>query len=163
MLEINSSTPLSSNATFQPLGHHFTAVSGCFSANSDSVVIGGGYHSSGLTLDQVFSFNGKYFEEMQPLIEARFWAASISCEISLKDRPNYILVAGGCGVLYPKNSIEYLKMDEKFKSNPWHLCPDVLPFKASGHQLNILEGKLILTGGFNGEIRKVCNEVCTVH
>ena len=44
--------------------------------------------------------------------------------------------------------MEYLKMDGNFKSNSWQLCPDLLPLKIEcGHQLNLLRGNLILTGG----------------
>ena len=54
-------------------------------------------------------------------------------------------MAGGSGSLESDNSIEYLVINDSFRSNQWQVCTDKLPAGLHGHQLNILNNKLILT------------------
>jgi N-acetylneuraminic acid mutarotase len=43
--------------------------------------------------------------------------------------------------------MEYLMINKDLRSNQWRLCEDKLPYHVHGHQMNLLQNKIILTGG----------------
>ena len=43
-------------------------------------------------------------------------------------------------------------MNDSFKANSWQVCHEKLPSKLYAHQLNIFEGRIILTGGCIGNL-----------
>ena len=56
-----------------------------------------------------------------------------------------MIVAGGYG---GDDSLEYIIINDSFRSNKWRVCADTLPSKIHNHQLNIVQNKLFLTGGY---------------
>ena len=65
-------------------------------------------------------------------------------------------MAGSC-LVKGGNTMEYLMINNNFRINKWRVCDDKLPYSACGHGMNLLENRIILTGGeVNG---KLSNEV----
>ena len=70
--------------------------------------------------------------------------------------PTYYDLVFGVG---GSNCIEYLIMNESFRSNLWKICKDKLPLIVSDYQINLFENKIILTGGYNCQDREYTNQV----
>lgn len=86
---------------------------------------------------------------------ARSYSSAVYYSTNGQTDNKVLLVTGGLQT----NSIEYLIMNSSFSFNHWLICSDKLPLKISGHQLNILNKKLILTGGYIHDQSRCINKV----
>jgi hypothetical protein len=154
---LNVTTPDLIYATYDYHIEDFHSIaSGCFSVNcSGTVIVGGGWDASNTALNNVFEFTSNGVNSIQPLNTARSYSSAIFYSSTSQNDNNVLLVTGGLQT----NSIEFLIMNRSFRINLWQQCSDKLPLKVSGHQLTILNKRIILTGGYIHDESRCINKV----
>jgi hypothetical protein len=100
----------------------------------------------------VYEWNVNQLIPIKPLNVERKFCSSVYVPINKNNHGGVLIVAGGQeegqkGL----ESLEYLIMNDSFRSNKWRFCAHNLPHKVSCHQMNIFQNRLILTGGLRGE------------
>ena len=77
-----------------------------------------------------------------------------------------ILIATGYSSYYDlifgtegSNCIEYLVLNDSYRTNSWMVCKDKLPSTVSDYQINIYKDQIILTGGYHCDDREYSNQV----
>ena len=119
---------------------------GGFGVNCNGrIICGAGLDSYGDGLRKVFEFSNDNFVEIKPLTTGRALCPSLYIPPALENQGGLLLVAGS---LNGKDTMEYLMINNEFKSNHWRVCDDNLPCSVGEHQMNLLQNKLILTGGW---------------
>ena len=104
----------------------------------------------------VYQFCDNHFTQIESLnVRNVEYYLSVYVPPSFENDAGILIVAGG---LTANNTMEYLIMDDTFKSNHWRICVDHLPASLYGHQINILQNKLILTGGWGSGGYKVATK-----
>ena len=138
---------------------YFRKASGVFSVSlGGEVIVGGGRDSSYKCLKEAWVFQGGQFKQLQPLIKPRTCSAALYYPASPQNQNSYVICSGGLSWGGYEKSVEYLTLGDGLTTTPWRLSND-LPFKVCNHQLNILGGKLVLTGGRNGDSGESSNQV----
>ena len=66
----------------------------------------------------------------------------------------YDLIFGTKG----SNRIEYLILNDWYRTNSWKVCKDKLPSNVSDYQINIHKDQIILTGGYHCDDREYSNQ-----
>ena len=143
--------------TYEPVQDYFCPLSGGFGVNCKGLVFcGGGTDSSKRHLKSVFEWKYNQFLEVKSLNLSRSFCSAVYYPLDRDCCDGLLIVAGGEGK--GKDTIEYLIINDYHRSNEWRLCKDKLPYHLHHHQMNIYQGKLILTGGYTtGEVNEICN------
>ena len=94
----------------------------------------------------MFEFSNNKFTEIKPSSTGRSYCSSLYIPPVLQNHG--LLLVAGSTVRKGRNTMEYLIMNNDFKNNNWSVCEDNLPSNLSEHQMNLLQNKLILTGGW---------------
>ena len=103
----------------------------------------------------VYEWKANQYIPIKPLNVKRKFCSSVYVPPNVNNRGGILVVAGGQeeggkGL----ESVEYLIMNNSFRTNKWHFCKHKLPHKVSCHQMSIFQNKLILTGGLRGEFHQ---------
>ena len=140
------------HSTTQEAPDFYVATDGGFGINCDGrVIIGGGYGKRFLGLDfkahkVVNTFHNNNFFPMKQLNIGRAYSSAVYIPPNAHIIEGMLMVAGGQED--GGSTLEYLRMNSNYQNNDWIMCKDKLPCEVSNHQMNILRGKLILTGGY---------------
>ena len=108
----------------------------------------------------VYEWNTNLYIEMESLNVGRKFCSSVYVPHNINNYGGVLIVA--CGRDDENNglkSVEYLIMNNSFRSNKWCVCENNMPYKLSGHKMIIFQNKLILTGGHVGKRDKnICEQ-----
>ena len=133
-------------STYQPvINYPFSSFSGFGVKCNDRVICGGGQDSSFGRRKNVYHWQDNQFTEINSLNVRRSYCSSVYVPLNIRKRDWVLIVAGGFGEA--GDTMEYLIMNDSFASQVWNVCKDKLPHPVESHQIDILDNKLILTGG----------------
>ena len=135
-------------STYQAVKNYPVSSTGGFGINcKERVICGGGEVAS----RNVYKWQINQFVAINSLNIERAYSSSVYLPINIRNVDGVLIVAGGVGWgdhgEEARDTMEYLIMNDSFGSNEWRLCSDKLPCEVFGHQMNICQGKLILSGG----------------
>jgi hypothetical protein len=123
--------------------------------NCNGRIIVGGGSLLGNYSNKVYMLESNGYKEIQSLNFPRSHCSAAYYLSSSKNHDDVLIVAGD---FTGGNSMEYIIMNDSFHSNHWSVCCDQLPLRSCSHQLNIIQNKLILTGGdFLHNSKKISN------
>ena len=134
-------------------GHVICGAGSCTHSHQGSYDgVGNGSRSVSEYYENCFMDN---FMNFNTLTMARNFCSSLYIPPALENPDGILLVAGsysGKG----STTMEYLRMNNDFRDNHWRVCEDKLPSSVdtrkiqsmSHHQMNLLQNKIILTGGW---------------
>ena len=148
MLSLSQNVQGSFETIYESGPDYFKPTYGGFGVNCRGrIICGAGLDKSNTRLKNVFEFRNKKFIEIKPLTTRRSHCASLYITTGLQNHGGLLLVAGsarGEG----RHTMEYLIMNNQFRSNDWVLCDDNLPCNVRHHQMNLFQNKVILSGGY---------------
>ena len=157
VISLSQNAQGSFQTTYKPSKDYFRPICGGFGVNCNGKIICGAgqtftnYYTK--NLNNVFECLSGNFTEIQPLTTGRILCSSLYIPPALEYHHGLLLVAGSRGIYVGGidgaggNKMEYLMVNNEVKTNNWRECDDSLPGRASLHQMNLLQNKLILTGG----------------
>ena len=147
VLSLSQNAQGSFQSTYYPSQDYFKLTLGGFGVNCNGrIICGAGWDNSYNHLKNVFEFHNNNFIEIKPLLTGRCFCSSLYIPPALEHHVGLMLVAGS-SVGEGRNTMEYLMINNDFRSNHWSVCDDNLPCSFVAHQMNLLQNKLIITGG----------------
>ena len=155
-------------STYESVKNKLSHTSNFVTANCGNVSLVGGLQGGNSEfpgISRIFEYKSTEYKQlpnlknMGPFSSLIYFVSDSKLQdnvaIAIGSPSYYDLVFGTGG----RNCIEYLIMNESFRSNSWKECYDRLPSNVSDYQINIFKNKLILTGGYNCEEREYTNQV----
>ena len=123
---------------------------------NDRIICGGGFQSfyekyggdeyddcDDIALKDMYEWSASQFMPIKPFNIRYYEMSSVYVPPDITNTDGVLIVISGYhGTL---GTMQYLIMDDMFRSNDWNICSDRLPCHIP--QINILGNKLILTGG----------------
>ena len=129
MLSLRQNNQGSFEAAYKPGPDYYKSIISGFGVNCNGRIICGAgmddfYRQT--TLDNVFIFENNQFIEINPLTTKRSDCSSLYIPLDLENHGGLLLVAGSSRV-EGHNTMEYLMMNNDFRSNKWLICENNLP------------------------------------
>ena len=154
VLSLRQNNQGSFEATYKPGPDYYKPITSGFGVNCNGRIICGAEwnHSYNEVHNVVVTVENNRFVEINPLTTKRTQCSSLYIPLDLVNQEGLLLVAGS-SILEGKNTMEYLMINNDFRINKWVLCEDNLPCSIAGHQMNLLQNKIILTGGMADRIK----------
>ena len=115
------------------------------SGDRENIIIAGGCHNASV---EMFNWRQKTWSPLQSMPNKRWRATSFVYN-------SYVTIAGGlCTDGYSDDMIRMNADQTPDLSTPWSDCPVKLPVKLSDHSSVVYNNQLIVTGGFDGNLKE---------
>ena len=122
----------------------------CFSCICDGrLIVGGGKTKIHVDLHDVFEYTGGHWKQLPPYSGDN---GPSGANLAAAYIDNHLVVCGGYESGGINNIVYILRIDANYCSQEWVTCQDRLPVYIHSHQLTYFMGKLILTGGIEGDL-----------